>query len=243
MNDAMDPEETLADVEREYRRKQRRTRWLTALIFTAFLGLTGLIPWLFGYGFLGMALFSENDVKLHVMNSTHRPAVATVTRASGLFPASEQFDVGPRQIKSFGLLGGDVEITMEHHGETLIDRQSFDLTNDLFVTADPSLCFAVFDLEPLYTGEALPGELPIVARFGPDELTYPITSDAVVLPRKVHPDRKVGTLHWIEDFSCDTVDPENETILQEVALNTLTMRQQRLQEARERRQRAIERSQ
>lgn len=229
--------------EREYRAIRLRNSLKIIGAFIGLLGVLAAIPWAFGYGPFGASLFSQEDSEIHVMNNTNEPATLTAKRLGGLFGASQTFDIGPRQIKSFGLLGGRHSITLKRGDDRLLNDEVVILSRHLFVTTEADACYAVFDIEPLYTGQGgAPSSLPVVARFGPNQLLYGTDADNLVLPRKVHPGRKTGTIEWVEDFNCNTVAPENEETLQEVALNTLTLRQQQLEEARERRQRAIERA-
>lgn len=228
--------------EREYRAIRRRNGLKILAVFIGLLCILAAIPWSFGYGPFGSSLFSESDSEIHVMNNTNSTATLTAERAGGILGASQTFEIGPMQIKSFGLLGGPHVITLKRGADLLMDDVPATIQRHLFITTDRDACYAVFDIEPLYTGQGAPSSLPIVARFGPNQLLYGTDADNLVLPRKVHPDRKNGTIEWVEDFNCRTVAPENEEILQEVALNTLTLRQQELEQARERRRRAIEQS-
>lgn len=218
----------------EFKREQRKRRLQQTLVILAIIGVTGATPWLFGYNFFGTALFTQPDIKLHVYNATTTSIDVRATRSDGPFGASELLHTKPRQRQVFGLLGGPLNIYAQRGDTVLIDNKNLQLQHDLFITADPSACFAVFDLAPLYGNSKGRPTLPVVDRFGPGQTWYKIQSDRVVLPGEVHPERKVGSLHWIEDFSCKTVDPSQEDVLQEVALNTLTLRRSKLERARQR---------
>lgn len=220
---------------RELRALKRR-RWLRATAITGLLvAVVGAIPWFFGYGFLGRELFASHDAQVYLMNPRETGAVAEIARAGGVVGASQTLRAPGRQMKAFPILSGRHRVTLRSGTETLVDDEPVVIDRGLFLTTDRDSCYVVFDLAPLYeSSEASGHRLPIVARFGPGQFRYDTRSDRVVLPGKVHPDRKQGTLHWIEDFRCEITRPENEEDLQEVAINTLMMRKQRLEDAKQR---------
>jgi hypothetical protein len=135
------------------------------------------------------------------------------------------------------LSGGATLISRTPDGE-IRDTLTFDSDKPVFYFAgNPEQCFAVFDITDFYNGELEEGDLKLVHAMPAGTIFHAFEADTVVLPRRVAPDQARGTVHWLEDVSCELLNEENEPYLTARTFVRMQQRreahEERLREARE----------
>ncbi len=201
---------------------------LTAAIVVALFALAlGAIPWLIGFGPFGHRLLTGDEIAVHVLNLSGGELEVELS-----FAATATIEGG--RMETLMTLSGGATLTSRTPDGEVRDTITFDEDRPVFYFAgSPDQCFAVFDITDFYNGEPEEGDLKLVRPMPAGTNFHAFEADTIVLPRRVAPDQARGTVHWLEDVSCDLLSDENGPYL--IARTFVRMQQRR--EAHEERQR------
>jgi hypothetical protein len=204
-----------------------RTRIYAGIAIAALVALIGAIPAVLGFGPFGYRLFGK-DVTIHILNVSGVNVVVTASFASPVeSPAGS--------LHTAKSLSGPITIEAVDGSGVVVDSLSHNASSDVLYNVAGGTCFAVFDATEFYSGVDNP-LLRVAARIPAAQRLYDIAAATVVLPRRPPPAQAVGTVHWIEDVDCASLDPSTESDLLTWAEYRMLARFERQQEAQERQQ-------
>lgn len=185
----------------------------------------GVMPTLFGQGVFGIRACNSQTVTLWMYNPTSETLRVEVGRVGPLAGAYVEEEIPALGIGHHQVVSGEHELRWSV-GDGGAEQQRVTIDNDLMLNAGEA-CFAVFDISAIYTdGGVAPDHFPIVARVPADQRVYSFEGYTNVGPRQLLPTRSRPPVHWIEDFDCALLEPENEELLQIRAMTTIDIRNQ-----------------
>ncbi len=200
----MSDEDEFSEFQSEVRRKRLRLIALVALVITAI----GILPWLIGFGFLGSRLVFSKKVTIYAINTSTETRLAWVEMPGPFAGRSARTELAPNSLQRLTSLSGRFDLVLADDDGAELERTSLNARDDIFYNPLGEACLAVFDLTPFYGNPNAPEEIPILDRIPQGTAIYEITADTLVLPRRLNPQRAAGAVHWIEDFGCDLLEPD-----------------------------------
>lgn len=212
--------------------KRAADRRLVVIIILIAVAVAAIYPSLIGIGPFGIKSFRAESVHLWVYNTTEQTTHVETSYGAPL--AHEHvLELAPMGIGHLYLKAGRRRLKIETRGGT--EKDSFNLSNDTIITTGDRTCYAVFDMSNFYD-ESKPADsdITLVDRVTAGTRMYVSTADTLVVPRQAMPRRAIGTVHWVEDFDCSLLAPEEEDTLMMRARVKLETREETLQEAMQR---------
>jgi len=176
------------------------------------------LPYALGYGPFGLRLLTASKAVIHVLNISGQELTIDVSFSS------------PKRVRAIDTvetLTGPIRLIARDADGQEVERFETRLTGDLFYNATGAACIAVFDLTDYYV-DGEDASIRVARRVFRGEVYFPIEAATVVLPRRAAPNQARGTVHWIEQVNCDTLQVENEEELLMWAEFRLRERRERL---------------
>lgn len=215
----------------ERRRTERKMMAITGVVI---LLIIAIAPMLFGIGLFGLHSCQAERVQVWVYNTTDSPVGVRISVPAPLGSVSEaQIEAQGIQRIFFSSGTRNLEVT-NAQGERR--EEVLELKSHTVITTGENTCYAVFDVTSFYHEQITEqAEMSLVERVPAGTFIYSTTATTLVVPRQAMPRRAAGAVHWLEDFDCSLLEPENEAELMLVAYAKLETREEAFQERLEQR--------